>query len=795
MRSDLDDEFRGGPTRVVAIAVGSGHGLALKDNGTIVAWGNAHKVPDGLNGVTAIAAGKSHSLALKGDGTVVAWGHNNAGQAHVPAGLTGVVAIAAGQGHNLALRRDGTVVAWGHNDAGQANVPAGLTGIKAIAAGWWHSLALQSDGSVVAWGHPDSDQRHVPYGLVGAVEIAAGYENSSAIFPDGTVVDWGNDTHFWRVPDDFYGITAVSYGYRHRLALRNDGTVVSDGSFFGGIPVPTGLTDVAAIAGGQAGASSHFLALTRDGTVVGLGAPGLDDPVLDVPPELTGSATAISDSSLSPAEHVDLDPLHISDVPRETSEDLPLHNGQTALMYWSAVGNEARVRVLLNQGVDVNTVDDDGDSALYYALSNGNFQILELLLGHGADPNLAGSSGRPLLIAADQGWAEIVATLIYHGVPLDLRSSSGMTATMLAAGGGHNDVVHTLQRHGANLNAVDDDGDSALYYAASRGRVRTLNLLLSLGADPNPRPSVSGETPLTIAAALATPMHPCPPGTSVSDYTTMVLALLKAGANASLMHSKGFVLTRSTERGLEITPPELVPRLALTDDWSVSYQVGAAADRSVEATDQGAAQLNADGLTRGDSQGPANPASPTHVATQQKVSGHLVAISDPHTTPPIQTPRSERQRSVVVLSLGFIVVLLVVVIIWLLTEQGASAEQGAEVYEVSVGECMGTASLQSDQVSRIETVECSTEHDVEAFASMSLSDDSYPGEDEIQAQADEFCLAKFESFIGLSYQESEFDYSYLYPTAEGWDNLADREILCLVISPEPVTGSLEGVVR
>jgi alpha-tubulin suppressor-like RCC1 family protein len=31
-------------------------------------------VPGGLAGVTAIAAGDSHSLALKNDGTVVAWG-------------------------------------------------------------------------------------------------------------------------------------------------------------------------------------------------------------------------------------------------------------------------------------------------------------------------------------------------------------------------------------------------------------------------------------------------------------------------------------------------------------------------------------------------------------------------------------------------------------------------------------------------------------------------------------------------------------------------------------------------
>jgi hypothetical protein len=51
--------------------------------------------------VTAIAAGTNHSLALKSDGTVVAWGDNDSGQATVPAGLSGVVAIAAGYEHSL----------------------------------------------------------------------------------------------------------------------------------------------------------------------------------------------------------------------------------------------------------------------------------------------------------------------------------------------------------------------------------------------------------------------------------------------------------------------------------------------------------------------------------------------------------------------------------------------------------------------------------------------------------------------------------------------------------------------
>src|SRR5437660_6193822 len=126
--------------------------------GTFVGWG-AQVIPYVQPGTRfkAITAG-GHSLALKNDGTVVAWGSNAAGQSTVPAGLNSVVAIAAGGLHSLALKNDGTVVAWGDNSAGQSTVRAGLNSVVAISAGESHSLALKNDGTVVAWGSNASGQ-------------------------------------------------------------------------------------------------------------------------------------------------------------------------------------------------------------------------------------------------------------------------------------------------------------------------------------------------------------------------------------------------------------------------------------------------------------------------------------------------------------------------------------------------------------------------------------------------------------------------------------------------------------
>lgn len=100
--------------------------------------------PAGLTNVVAIAAGAYHSLAVKSDGTVVAWGWDNAQQCTVPSSLNGVSGITAGYGFSLALKTDGTIVAWGEGADGQTTVPSTATQVTQIAAGGAHALALRA---------------------------------------------------------------------------------------------------------------------------------------------------------------------------------------------------------------------------------------------------------------------------------------------------------------------------------------------------------------------------------------------------------------------------------------------------------------------------------------------------------------------------------------------------------------------------------------------------------------------------------------------------------------------------
>ena len=251
---------------VMQVAGGYYHSLALKGDGTLVAWGRNNfgqtNIPAGLNNVVQISGGRFHGLALKANGTVVAWGENYYEQTSIPAGLNNVVQVAGGSFHSLALKSDGTVVAWGANFYGQLNIPAGLNNVVQIAAGFYYSFALKADGTVVAWGEDEYKQTSIqPAGLKNVVQIASGKSHILALKADGTVVAWGsNGSGQTSIPAGLNNVVQIASGDSYSLALKFDGTVVAWGYNVGGqATIPTGLYNVVQIVGGY----FHSLAIAK----------------------------------------------------------------------------------------------------------------------------------------------------------------------------------------------------------------------------------------------------------------------------------------------------------------------------------------------------------------------------------------------------------------------------------------------------------------------------------------------------------------------------------------------------
>ena len=319
---------------VTAIVSGDRHTVALRQDGTVWTWGYNmdgqlgdgatsiyRRTPMqvmGLAGVTAIAAGGGHTVALRQDGTVWAWGDNIYGQLGdgtnndrlMPVqvtGISGATAIAAGHEHTVMLRQDGSLWAWGFNSDGQLgdgtttrrSTPVqvlGLTGVTAIAGDGDHTMALRQDGTLWTWGYNQSGQlgdgtttrRTAPgYVLSGVAAIAAGDSHTMAVRQSGDVWAWGNNNHgqlgdgilLWRSSRvqvaGLFGVMAISSRSNHTVALRQDGTlwawgINSSGQLGDGTtsqrstPVQvTGLSGVTAIAAG----GSHSVALRQNGTV------------------------------------------------------------------------------------------------------------------------------------------------------------------------------------------------------------------------------------------------------------------------------------------------------------------------------------------------------------------------------------------------------------------------------------------------------------------------------------------------------------------------------------------------
>ncbi|RMH02497.1 MAG: hypothetical protein D6706_00005, partial [Chloroflexi bacterium] len=262
---------------------------------------------DPANKVVAIAAGAFHSLALMADGTVYTWGHDGFGQLgdnsttdkHTPVRVlkgayngtaylgddpaNKITALSAGYYHTIALDQNGSVYTWGWNRYGQLgdgswaqrNTPVRvLTGeyngttylgddpankVTAITAGYYHTIALDQNGSVYTWGWNNNGQlgdgsnsdRNTPVRVLTGeyngttylgddpankiTKIAGGSYHVSAMAQNATVYTWGYN---------YYGQLG-----NYRTTNSNIPVKVHGEGNVGDLSLPVNLSSFSALAG------------------------------------------------------------------------------------------------------------------------------------------------------------------------------------------------------------------------------------------------------------------------------------------------------------------------------------------------------------------------------------------------------------------------------------------------------------------------------------------------------------------------------------------------------------------
>ena len=119
----------------------------------------------------------------------------------------------------------------------------------------------------------------------------------------------------------------------------------------------------------------------------------------------------------------------------------------------------------------------------------------------------------------------------------------------------------------------------------------------------------------------------------------------------------------------------------------------------------------------------------------------------------------------------------------------------ADAFSIRVGDCLETMDWGAEGFSTVPVIPCAEAHESEVYASFDLPDGDYPGDESVATQADEYCYGEFSGFVGVAWEDSAFDYGYLSPSPESWEQ-GDREVLCMIMDPAGLTtGSLSGAGR
>jgi ankyrin repeat protein len=121
----------------------------------------------------------------------------------------------------------------------------------------------------------------------------------------------------------------------------------------------------------------------------------------------------------------------------------PLHDA-------AEMGSIKRIEQLVQQGEDVNEIDERGIWPLLAACTNGDSRTVVLLLKLGADPNLADQYNYTALHEVSTlGYREVAEILIKARADIDTRDISGFTPLGYARYYGHQEVIELLEHYGA----------------------------------------------------------------------------------------------------------------------------------------------------------------------------------------------------------------------------------------------------------------------------------------------------------------------------------------------------------
>lgn len=208
------------------------------------------------------------------------------------------------------------------------------------------------------------------------------------------------------------------------------------------------------------------------------------------------------------------------------------------LRFASAIekGDLEAVQKLLASGLDPNTRvpgSNLGYTPLFLSVQANQPTITSALLKAGAKPSVEDENGDPVMVhAADKDHLPQARLLIAHGISIDSRNRSGITALMRGAPYENGPDIQAKVDLGADLNLTDPDGNTALMLAAKSTNLAALEVLIKAGAKLDLRDK-EGQTALMLVLT----------GYSADDEShktrDAVKLLVAGGADINIRDPKG----------------------------------------------------------------------------------------------------------------------------------------------------------------------------------------------------------------------------------------------------------------
>lgn len=203
-------------------------------------------------------------------------------------------------------------------------------------------------------------------------------------------------------------------------------------------------------------------------------------------------------------------------------------NTKNALMVASGKNNINIVKILIDNGSNLNIVNNKNKTALIYALMNKNFDIAELLINNGADINI-GNIAMPFSYNY-----EIAKFMITKKFNINCQNKFGNSPLALVLISNKLDIAHLLINNGACINHENYNNETILMFASKYCRANIVVYLLNNKVDIN-KQNKNGNTALYEAFMRRRNWK----NEQESSYYDLIKFLKNNGSNQNLINKQG----------------------------------------------------------------------------------------------------------------------------------------------------------------------------------------------------------------------------------------------------------------